>query len=188
MRDTREIEAIHAVQQGQTDQFAILYDTYARDIYKFVYFKTHHKETTEDLVSEIFVKVIKEIGRFDPQKASLKTWLYTIARHTVIDYYRGFHHERDLVDAWDLPSGEDIAEKTHFLLVLDKVKKDMRALTQDQRDVVVLRVWYGLSYAEIAEVLGTTAVNCRMIYSRAVARLGDTPLGVIFCLSFISSL
>ena len=86
------------------DDFGKLYDQHVKKIYEFIYFKTHHKETAEDLTSVTFMKALSNIESFDEKKASFKTWLYRIARNTVIDHYRMKRETADLEDAWDLRS------------------------------------------------------------------------------------
>lgn len=186
MTQTQIAEIIRAVQQGDTAQFATIYDTYAKDIYRFVYIKISHKEIAEDLLSDIFIKVIDQIHRFNPNTASFRTWLYRIARNTVIDYYRTHKTTVDIdgEDTQPVPGSDNLEEATHARLLLADVQKQMKLLTQDQQDVLLLRVWYGMSYEEIAQVLKKNATACRMMYSRGVSVLKEHII-LLLCLSFI---
>ena len=70
------------------ESFEIVYEKYFSDIYNFIYGQILHRERAEDLVSDIFVKAMTNYERFDPSRASVRTWLTNIARNTLIDDYR----------------------------------------------------------------------------------------------------
>ena len=76
----------------ETGQYPItiekVYEQYFSMIYNYVYYKLLNRENSEDIVSQVFLKVLKNLHRFDPEKASMKTWLFRITDHTLIDFYR----------------------------------------------------------------------------------------------------
>src|SRR6056297_2278284 len=84
----RESQAINNCQQGQLDSFNWLYERYIKKIYNFIYYKTMHQETAEDLTSQTFIKALNKINSFDSEQGTFQAWLYKIARNTVIDHYR----------------------------------------------------------------------------------------------------
>jgi RNA polymerase sigma-70 factor (ECF subfamily) len=176
MHDERAI--IEACLKGDTARFAELYDAYIRPIYDFIYYKTHHRETAEDLTSETFFKALKNIQKFD-QNRSFKSWLYAIANHTVIDHYRTARPTKDIDDVWDLPGEDNMVRDAETKLALAEVQKHLGKLSAIQRDILVLRLWQDLSYKEIAEIVGKSEANSKMIYSRAIAQLrASVPAGV----------
>ncbi len=132
---------------------------------------THHKETAEDLTSNTFMKALTNIENFDENKASFKTWLYTIARNTVIDHYRMQKETVDLEDAWGIHTGENIERDTDMQMKIESVQKYMEILSPAQREVVLLRVWGGHSFAEIAEITGKTEAACKMSFKRTMEKL-----------------
>ena len=103
-----ESQIIARIKNGELNQFGTLYDLYIKKIYNFVYYKTMHKETAEDLTSQTFFKALDNIQRFDETKGSFSSWLYRIARNTVIDYYRTKKTENNIEDVWDLSGDENI--------------------------------------------------------------------------------
>jgi len=155
--------------QGDKEAFAKLYDEYIKKIYNFIYYKTHHKETAEDLTSITFTKAWKNIESFN--KGSIQAWLYTIARNTVIDHYRTVKQDKNIDDVWDLSSNTDIAMDADTVLKVEDVKKYLQDIAPIQRDIVIMRVWQDLSYKEIAEITGKSEANCKVIYSRAISKL-----------------
>lgn len=160
-------------QQGNLDSFGELYDHYVKPIYRFIYFKTHHKETAEDLTSVTFMKALDNIQKFDAKKASFKTWLYRIARNNVIDHYRTNKSVSDLEDAWGVSDKEDIGRDTDMKMKIESVEKYMEKLKPEQRELILLRVWGGHSFKEIAEVMGKSEGACKVMFRRVMGKLRD---------------
>ena len=65
-----------------------IYREFYGKIYGYVYSKISNASDVQDLVSSVFLKMLQNLDRFSPERASLSTWIYTIARHTVVDYRR----------------------------------------------------------------------------------------------------
>lgn len=169
--DPKELAAIEACQSGRLDRFGDLYDAYAEKIYRFVYFKTFHKETAEDLTSDIFIKALERIGQYDASKGVFSAWLYRVARNTVIDHYRTSHPAESIEDGWDFISLTDVEREAHASLQLEKVSEAMKGLKSEQREILTMRLWDGLSHAEIASILDLSESNVKQIFSRTVRSL-----------------
>jgi RNA polymerase sigma-70 factor (ECF subfamily) len=161
---------IELCQKGDSEAFGALYDRYIRTIYNFIYYKTFHKETAEDLASETFFKALKSIQSVDPGKPFL-SWLYKIAQNTVVDSYRAKRPTEDIDDFWDLSSGGDIEADTETALQVDVLREKFRELSSSERDIIIMRVWQDLSYKEIADIVGKSEASCKMTYSRALTKL-----------------
>jgi len=183
MNPSDEQNIIQACQGGDTSRFAELYDAHVRAIYDFIYYKTHHKETAEDLTSETFFKALRSIRQFD-QTRSFKTWVYAIARNSVIDHYRKSRPTQDIDDVWDIASDDDIERDVDTKLMLQEVEKHLAKLPQLQRDILILRLWQEMPYREIAEIVGKSEANSKMIYSRTLASLRSSiPPGLFILLA-----
>jgi len=169
-----EATLIKECQQGNLAPFGELYENHVEKIYQFTYFKVHQKEVAEDLTSHIFMKAMKAIGQFNAQKASFKTWLYQIARNTIIDHYRQKKETRNIDDAWDISDQKvDIERDTDFQMKMESIQKYMKKLKAEQREVVLLRVWGGHSFKEIAEIMGKSEAACKMSFKRVIEKLRD---------------
>ncbi len=166
-----DVELVASFQAGRTEDFGLLYDKYVRKIYDYIYFKTHHREIAEDLCSKTFVKCLEKLGTYQPSKGSFSSWLYRIATNTVIDHYRTQKNHANIEDAWDLDSGDDLLKDVENKDKFAEVEKLLKQLKPEQRDIVMLRIWSGLSYKEIAEISGKSEDNCKMIFSRAIGSL-----------------
>ncbi|HTM68855.1 MAG TPA: RNA polymerase sigma factor [Candidatus Binatia bacterium] len=167
-----EKKLVEDSRSGDAEAFGSLYDAYVRKIYDYVYYRTHHRETAEDLTADVFLKAYRAIGSFDPRKGSFSAWIYRIARNRVIDHSRSKRDSEDIEDVWDLlRSGDDPARDAETAERLRQAERHIAALPAGQREVLLLRAWDGLSYAEIAETLGKSEAACKMSFSRAVSAL-----------------
>lgn len=170
-------------QIGRLDDFAILYDKYVKKIYSFIFFKTQHKETAEDLVTQVFIKALENINNFNIGKGTFQAWLYQIARNKVIDHYRTMKKDIDIEDVWDLASDSDIERDIDIKNKLADVEEYLKNLKREQREIIIMRVWQGMSYREIAEALGKTEASCKMKFSRAINTLREEmPLALYIAL------
>ncbi len=161
------------------DNFGKLYDEYIKKIFNFIYYKTHHKETAEDLTSETFIKALNNLDSFNENKGSFSTWIYQIARNTVIDFYRTQKHYVNIDDIWDLSKEEDILRDLDTVKKLEDIKEYLKTLKNEQREIVILRVWEGMSYKEISEAMGKSEASCKMAFSRTIKILREQmPLSI----------
>ena len=163
--------------KGDRRAFAKLYDRYAGRIYAYHYYRSFSRETAEDLTSQTFLKALEGLGEYDGAKGSFSAWLYGIARNCLIDCVRArarsvsLDANPALLDAWDLHEDDDfthdVAERDRW----ERLKPYFRALPPAAREIIVLRLWDGLSHAEIARLTNRTEASAKMAYSRALAAL-----------------
>jgi RNA polymerase sigma-70 factor (ECF subfamily) len=151
--------------------FTRVYDAYAERIYQFIYYKTYHRETAEDLTSHTFLKALENQKRFDPNRGTISAWLYQIARNTVIDHYRTCRYTVSVHDVWDLASDEDVEVDVENKVQREKIHSVLKGLPVEQRDIIIMRVWQELPYKEIALIMGKSEASLKMMYSRTIARL-----------------
>lgn len=170
--DYNEEDLIRAAQSGNNEAFGYLYDRHIRVIYDFVYYRTRHKETAEDLTSQTFFKALRSIQSVDPSKPFI-SWLYKIAHNTVLDHYRTRKFTEDIDEVFDLSDGTDVVQSLDTVRETEKVQKYLASLSPVERDVVILRVWQEMPYKEIAAMIGKTEASCKMIYSRSIKKLRE---------------
>jgi RNA polymerase sigma-70 factor (ECF subfamily) len=170
-------------QKGETEAFGVLYDRYLDPIYRFIYYKTFAKETAEDLTSDTFHKALKKINSFDAEKGNFSSWLYRIARNSVIDYYRTNKSALPLDDVFDVGVDERTSETLDAISQLEKVTAYLQTLNAKQREIITLRIWEDRSYKEIAELVGGSEDSVKMAFSRSIRDLrekcGAVPLGLL---------
>jgi RNA polymerase sigma-70 factor (ECF subfamily) len=160
-----------ACHKGDTAAFGKLYEHFVEPIYNFIYYKTHHKETAEDLTSQTFFKAYDSIKKCDPAQGTFSSWVYRIARNTVVDHYRTKKHHSDIEDAFDLSDGKNGESDVHNRIELAKVTTYLQGLSSEQRDIVILRLWQELSFSEIAAIMNKSEASCKMMLSRTLDKL-----------------
>lgn len=171
MQNMSDQELIEQTLSGRTEAFGEVYDRWADKIYKFIYYRVGHKEEAEDITGRTFMKALKNLGRFSPEKGAFSTWLYTLAKNCVTDHYRRSRPLQTVGASDDLPGTSDLFEENADRLRLAEVEKYLKTLKPEQRELILLRVWDGLSYAEIAAIAGKSEASLRMMFSRAIKEL-----------------
>ena len=151
-----------------------LIQRYYNEIYAYVFRQTGDKEQAMDLTQEIFLAVLQSIGRFDTKKAGFRTWLYRIASHKTIDWFRGSSHQRSgkqiSLDQIDVEPMEKLdLEK----LVTDKAFAEQILLwlqTQDEtlETLIRLKIYGEKTFDEIAEVLNLPVSTVKTRYYAAL--------------------
>ncbi|MBA7604560.1 RNA polymerase sigma factor YlaC [subsurface metagenome] len=176
-----EQEIIEQCKRGNLEEFEKLYDSYFKKIYSFIYYRTGHKETAEDLTSQTFIKALEKIQGFNLGKGTFSAWIYCIARNKVIDHYRTRKSELDISEVWGL--GKDPSLDIETRDRIREVKNYLKKIKKEQREIVLMRVWDGLSYKEIAEITGKSETNCKMIFFRTIGKLKEEIVLLLILLS-----
>ena len=142
------------------ESFEIVYEKYFSDISNFIYGQILHRERAEDLVSDVFVKAMTNYERFDPSRASVRTWLTNIARNTLIDDYRKNSIRKsvslDDEDNYTEPSYED----EYKVLKEDderEVYRILSLLSESERELAGMIYFQNMKNNEIGEILGINA-------------------------------
>ncbi|MCC6803067.1 MAG: sigma-70 family RNA polymerase sigma factor [Anaerolineae bacterium] len=134
-----------------------LYDQFAAAVYRLCYSLLLNREDAEDVTQESFVYAFRNLHRFNPQRASLKTWLFTIAicrcrnmyrrsRAPLTDFSQLLHLIGSKADAPEAMFAHQTAQ--------DAVEQALRRLSPRLRESIVLRYGHGLTYREMAEIMG----------------------------------
>jgi RNA polymerase sigma-70 factor (ECF subfamily) len=172
-----------AAQVGDAGAFGEIYDRYADALYRFIYYRTSHRETAQDLLSETFTKALEKLHQFDPRKGPLSAWLYRIARNAVIDHRRRAKPAVELDRDADLPAASDPAADAETALRREAVAAALSHLAAADRELLIMRLWQEMSHAEIAAALGRNEAAVKVAFSRALAKLRRSlPLGALVLL------
>jgi RNA polymerase sigma-70 factor (ECF subfamily) len=148
-----------------------IYDAYAAKIYSYLYHRIGDSSVAEDLCGDVFIRMLEAIASGRAWSSSLQGWLYRIAHNLIIDHYRR-QTKRDgpeLDEAWMAP--ENYGETFEGLFHTAQLRTAMRFLTEEQRQVVVLKFVEGLSNAEVADVLGKTEGAIKALQHRALTSI-----------------
>ncbi len=164
-------EKLLSAQKGNQAAFGEVYDGFVKKLYDYSFFRIKDKQAAEDIVSDTFMKALEHVGSFDPTKGSAASWLYRIARNTLVDYYRSHKKTTQFPEDFDIADTSSLKIDMENKDMLYKVEHALQKLSEKEREIIVLRVWDELSYKEIAQVLGKSEASLKMAASRALRAL-----------------
>lgn len=154
--------------------FTELYNLYIDQIFRFVMKRVGHRETSEDIVSDVFRKVFLHLKDYNPKKASFRTWLYRIATNTLVDYYR-VHRNKNKPSVVDLEEVAHLASgnpSPHEMVLDDDQKTTVQnclgQLQETHQKVLHLKYIEGFGNQEIAEMLDISPNNVGVLVHRAL--------------------
>lgn len=177
-------QLIREIKDGNVEMYAELMRRYERKILAFVFhmLKSAHMEImADDLCQETFYKAYRSLATFREVDASFSTWLYTIARNTVLSELRKQKHVKvSLDDAGLTPRAPLDSMPEQSMLRNEKVsmvREAINNLPEKQRSALILREYEQLDYQEIANILGQTvsAVKSLLFRARASVKLQLEP-------------
>jgi RNA polymerase sigma-70 factor (ECF subfamily) len=171
---------------GDAKAFEVLLERHERGVFHFIFRFTQDRELANDLMQESFLRVVKNAKSYS-RKARFTTWLYTIARNQCIDASRKARYRRaDSLDAPvagdpdGRPLGETIAghsdegfDRTDRAEMTRRIDGAIAQLSEEQREVFLMREIMQLQFNEIAEIVGISenTVKSRMRYALENLRL-----------------
>ncbi|MBQ6588134.1 MAG: sigma-70 family RNA polymerase sigma factor [Butyrivibrio sp.] len=149
-----------------------IYEQYHDKVFAYIRNHVNQIEDAEDLCSDVFIKIYSKIDTFDASKASISTWIYAMTSNTVIDFYRTNHVHSEIP--------EDLAEEKSLIEDevlnnenLECLAKALKALPQEQMDIIVLRYYRGLTLQEVAEQMNLSYGVTKLRHREALGRLKD---------------
>jgi RNA polymerase sigma-70 factor (ECF subfamily) len=159
-------------QQGDPYAFGRIFDEYSGSIYRFVASRVGRPSDAEDLTQQIFVKALEALPRYEVRGIPFGGWLFKLARNAIIDQARTNRYQFALDAAEDRPTDEAGPEAVAELRDdIEAVAKALTDLTEDQREVIELRFFAGLSARETAYAMGRQEGTVRGLQFRAIASL-----------------
>jgi RNA polymerase sigma-70 factor, ECF subfamily len=160
--------------QADPEALTELYDQYVDRIYSYVYRRVGQAEVAEDLTGQVFMRMLEAIRTGHPWRTSFSGWLYRIAHNLIIDYYRRRKRATfvELDDAAPVQApNSDPLHSAELRLDTQRMRDALRAITEEQAQVVVLRFLEELSIAEVAGIMGKTEGAIKALQYRAVLAL-----------------
>ena len=156
--------------------FEQVYDDHVWDVYGFFGYRVSSREQAEDLTQTTFERALRAWGRYDPARASAKTWLLAIARNILIDHYRSDRSDasRPLPDDEASPAGDAGALDERGLGPSPELASALDQLAERDREIIALRFGGDLTAAQIAAMTDLSVANVQQILSRSLRRLRDS--------------
>jgi len=154
------------------DALAEVYDQYAPALYRYAYRLTGHRETAEDIVSEVFNRFLNALKRDGGPETQVSAWLYRVAHNLVVDFYRR-QPVQDPIDIEDviLAGREDSHTDVERQELAERARMALQQLTPLQQQIIVLRFLEEMSNEEVAAVVQKTVGAVKALQHRALGSL-----------------
>ena len=163
---------VQAAKAGDAAAFGELYERYRDAIYRFCLARTGTSHDAEDLTSDVFVKALNSIDRYQDRGLPFAAFLYRIARNAAIDRSRTLKQPLSVDGLLQEPASKQNVELEAVFAVEKSILMDaLTKLKSEHRDVVVMRFIEGYSALEVAQLLGKTEGAIRTLQHRALERL-----------------
>lgn len=166
---------VDAARTGSEAALSELYTLYFPRVYRYILARTGNSYDAEDLTTEVFMKVLEAIERFEWREAPFSAWLFRIAHNAVISQRR-----KDGARGRSAPLNEGLAqdsrgpdELVENRLALNEIMDAAQKLPEAQRQVIALRFGAGLSVAETARAMNKGEGNVKVIQHKAIAKLRE---------------
>jgi RNA polymerase sigma-70 factor (ECF subfamily) len=173
--DSTDDELMTQVRDGDPEPLAVLFERYQVPLYNFFLRQSGQASTSEDLVQEVFLRVLKYKHTFRGQ-GQFKSWLFQIARSARADHYRKRGRETELTE-----EAQEMLASPHPGAI-ERIETEQRAalvraaldrLPDAKREVLVMSRFQNLRYHEIARVLGCAEGTVKVRVHRAMKELRE---------------
>jgi len=155
------MRAVRAAKAGDMDAVRFLYLRYKDNVYGYVLSFVREQHEAEDVTQQVFMKLMSSIQKYEPRAVPFTAWILRVARNVAIDHLR----QRRCIPCEEVfeatCQSDDSAREYRWDL-----ESALKALPEDQRDVVVLRHLVGLTPVEIAERLGRSESSIHGLHHR----------------------
>ena len=168
----KEASLITQAKKGNEAAISQLYRQHAPGIYGYVARRVGDPALADDLTSDVFLRALEGLPRFEYRGISFRAWLYRIAHDRVADHFRQ-QARRPIVPLEDgfLHPQTDVEREVEASLEAARLRRAIEQLTTDQQQVVLLRFNAGLKLKEAAYVMDRSIDAVKMLQSRALTSL-----------------
>ncbi|MFD6531080.1 sigma-70 family RNA polymerase sigma factor [Streptomyces sp. NPDC060184] len=169
------------VARGDQDAFAQVYDTVCGPVLGLIRTVLRDPAQSEEVAQEVLVEVWRTAPRYQPSRGSAMNWVLTLAHHRAVDRVRSVEasaareHRAALLDR--TPAYDEVTEQVETRLEREQVRRCLRTLSELQRESVTLAYYRGLTYSEVAELLGAPLGTIKTRLRDGLIRMRDC-LGV----------
>ncbi len=156
-----------------------VYAEYHGKVVRYISSSINNFSDAEDLASAVFLKALNSFDSYDPSKASISTWIYTITQSTLRDYFRrcktqkthtGYEENLEIIPFTDESANGDSLVREEEL---EQLAAALEQLPERERDIIIMRYYEDCSPKRIAEIMNISYSNVRFLNHRAIGKLRD---------------
>jgi len=166
--------ALEAAKQGAEWAWQLIYRDLAGPVNGYLATRGAHEP--DDLAAETFLQVARNIHSFEGDESAFRSWVFVIAHRRMIDARRAESRRpelRPLADDTGEPAGGDVETEALARLVTGELREALSHLTEDQREVIALRIIGNLTLEETANVVGKRVGAVKAAQRRGLLALRD---------------
>jgi RNA polymerase sigma-70 factor (ECF subfamily) len=159
-------------QEAHENQLISLYQEYYNKVARYAYVRIGDRTEAEDLASEVFLKALDSLKTYQERGLPMQAWIFKIAHNLVVDYLRKVSQRKTVpIDTVEINDDVDPVAAAENNLEIRRVNQAMQSLTEDQREVVRLRFFGGLTSQEVGNVLNKSDGAVREMQRAALEKL-----------------
>jgi RNA polymerase sigma-70 factor, ECF subfamily len=169
---------------GDTFYFEKIYRHFLSKIYRFIFLKILDKETAEDLTSEVFIRVYKNLNRVNLNAITIKVWIYKIAKNLLTDHFRSSQDKYNVKSLDEYFEGDEELETIGSMIAdqrenfsndnqfkNEKLINALNSLPEMQREIIFLRYVEGMDFRSIGLILNKREIALRALKFRALENI-----------------
>ena len=146
-----------------------IYATYSGKVMGYIMTRVQRRADAEDLCADVFEKVFRKINDFDREKSSMNTWIFTITRNTLIDYYRTNRPSEELDEK--IPADTAVESSLLERETLSELAQALKRLPQELQDIVVLMYYDRKPMTEVARMMHLSYGAVKLRHQKALSML-----------------
>ncbi len=173
MASQADAELVRRAKEGDESALIEIYTQCQAPVYRYIYYRVGNTALAEELTAEVFVRLVGKIHTFREQGRPILAWLYAIARNLVVDHRRLQQRQPSLPLDEAMAADED-GQPSRLAEVREseaRLAVALEALTEPQRQVILLKFMEERSNAEVAAILGKDEGSVKSLQHRALAAL-----------------
>ncbi len=170
---SQESGLLEAARKGECEALGQIFDLYAPTLFRYAMRLCHDAAEADRIVGDVFGQLLEQMSSGRGPKTNLRSYLYQIAYHVLVDHVRDASHVSSMEEAPNLPDGmisvaaqveeqETVRELEHAIV---------NGLTTEQQHVIMLRFIEGFSLQETAEITGKKVNAVSVLQNRAISKL-----------------
>lgn len=167
---------VQRAKQGDPDAYQEIYDECYPKLYSYIYYRVGGDHAlAEDITSEVFVRLVRSIGKYQYKGRPILAFLYTIAGNLVRDHYRKANRITLVeIDDREIVSDEDPTEPLDLSMLSENLVGAISHLTEEQAQVIIFKFVEGKTNAEVADLMDKREGSIKSLQHRALAALRRT--------------
>jgi len=170
-----EAQLLEQARRFDPDALRALHNRLYEPIYRYVHYKVSDPQASEDLTSEVFLRVLEALKKGKMWKTTPDAWIFGIARNVVADHYRKTSRRSEVAldERLAMPDEQSLTQRVIVAEEHEELAQAISRLTDEQRDVVLLRFMEGLSTNDVAEIMGKKPGAIKGLQHRALRALAE---------------